>query len=420
MDTANSADVNSKRSKAIIYALSKRLAVGPKYFVSESDLSCDFTNVVTKFFQSSAEDASSLKHQDEVMKWANFASSLSAQEDTCHEALKYLNEELTQKSLLLGGLKPSVADIIVFSALHGFVSRLSNEEKDKYPNVIRWMDYIQNKEDFGGVFDVIAVNKLQFEHFGSVDILAANQTNTKNVQSSKCVEKSDEKVNVKKEFPEIKTSVADKASIDSNKASMDSNKAEGTGVKVSAELNKKNTQEKKKPSEESSEKETECPITILNLQVGLILKAWKHPSADSLLVEEIDLGDGSSRQVVSGLAKYYSPEDLTNRRVVLITNVKPGKLRDVMSSGLVLCASNKEHTAVEPLTPPEGAKIGESISFSGFEGKPEDVLNPKKKQLDKITPHLYTDDKGVATYKGIPFMTSVGPCTASLSNASIK
>lgn len=413
MDTASSGVVTSKRSESIIHALSKRLAVDPKYFVSESALSCDFTNLVTKFFQSSAEDASSSKHQDEAMKWANFASNLSAQEDACHEALKDLNEELAQKSLLLGGLNPSVADIIVFSALHGFVSHLSSEEEEQYPNVIRWMDYIQNKEDFGGAFDMIAVKKLQFEHFGSVDMLAANQTNKKIVQSSKDVEKPDEKVNVNKELPEKKTSVADKASIDSNKV-------EGTGVKVTAELTKKNTQEKKKPSEESSEKDTECPITILNLQVGIILKAWKHPSADSLLVEEIDLGDGNNRQVVSGLAKYYSPEGLTNRRVVLITNVKPGKLRDVMSSGLVLCASNKEHTAVEPLTPPEGAKIGESISFSGFEGKPEDVLNPKKKQLDKITPHLYTDDKGVATYKGIPFMTSSGPCTASLSNASIK
>jgi len=105
---------------------------------------------------------------------------------------------------------------------------------------------------------------------------------------------------------------------------------------------------------------------------------------------------------------------------VLITNVKPGKLRDVMSSGLVLCASSQDHTIVEPLTPPEGTIPGGRISFSGFEGKPEDVLNPKKKQLEKITPHLITDDKGVATYKGIPFMTSAGPCTSSISNASIK
>ncbi|CAN1311388.1 Methionine--tRNA ligase, cytoplasmic, partial [Linum perenne] len=188
------------------------------------------------------------------------------------------------------------------------------------------------------------------------------------------------------------------------------------------QANKESTEEKKKPvpAETVVEKDKELSVSLLNIQVGLIRKAWKHPSADSLLVEEIDVGEAKVRQVVSGLAKYFSPDQLTNRRVALITNVKPGKLRDVMSEGLVLCASSEDHTAVEPLLPPEGAKIGERVSFSGIDGKPEDVLNPKKKQLDKITPNLFTDDKGVATFKGIPFMTSGGPCTSSISKGSIK
>lgn len=180
-------------------------------------------------------------------------------------------------------------------------------------------------------------------------------------------------------------------------------------------------QEKKKSSETAAvDKDRELSVSLLNIQVGLIRKAWKHPSADSLLVEEIDVGEAKLRQVVSGLAKYCNPDDLTNRRVALITNVKPGKLRDVMSEGLVLCASKEDHTIVEPLLPPEGAKIGERVSFSGIDGKPEDVLNPKKKQLEKITPNLFTDDKGVATFKGIPFMTSAGPCRSSIPKASIK
>ncbi|CAN1311387.1 Methionine--tRNA ligase, cytoplasmic, partial [Linum perenne] len=192
--------------------------------------------------------------------------------------------------------------------------------------------------------------------------------------------------------------------------------------KTKGQANKESTEEKKKPvpAETVVEKDKELSVSLLNIQVGLIRKAWKHPSADSLLVEEIDVGEAKVRQVVSGLAKYFSPDQLTNRRVALITNVKPGKLRDVMSEGLVLCASSEDHTAVEPLLPPEGAKIGERVSFSGIDGKPEDVLNPKKKQLDKITPNLFTDDKGVATFKGIPFMTSGGPCTSSISKGSIK
>ncbi|KAI0501835.1 hypothetical protein KFK09_016780 [Dendrobium nobile] len=405
----------SRRNKAIVHALCKRLHLDPENLFSESAGTCDIPHLISNIFQSSENDTSFSKNQDEVMKWATFANNVPDKKDAYHAALKDLNEDLVQKSVLLGGLKPSVADIIVFSALHDFVSHISNKEAQNYPHVIRWMDYIQNNEDFGGVFDMIVVNKAPFEHFCSIDTLDANQTAKKMSQTTKSVEKSEGNMNLKKDLPEKKAPVDDKASIDSNKV------IKAAVVKAATESTKKNTEEKKKPSEkEYSEKDIECSITILNVQVGLIRKAWKHPSADSLLVEEIDLGDNNQRQVVSGLAKYYSPDDLINRRVVLITNVKPGKLREVMSSGLVLCASNQENTAVEPLIPPEGAKIGERVSFSGFDGRPEDVLNPKKKQLEKITPHLYTDEKGVATYKGIPFMTSSGPCTSSITNATIK
>ncbi|PNY02888.1 putative methionine-tRNA ligase-like protein [Trifolium pratense] len=193
-----------------------------------------------------------------------------------------------------------------------------------------------------------------------------------------------------------------------------------TGDTEPTKAKAKAAKEAKPAGKEAAAKETELSVSLLNIQVGLIRKAWKHPSADSLLVEEIDVGDAKLRQVVSGLAKYCNPDELTNRRVALITNVKPGKLRDVTSEGLVLCASNEGSTIVEPLLPPEGAKIGERVSFAGIDGKPEDVLNPKKKQLEKITPNLFTDDNGVATFKGIPFMTSGGPCTSSISRATIK
>ncbi|XP_020584406.1 tRNA-aminoacylation cofactor arc1 isoform X4 [Phalaenopsis equestris] len=362
MEATSLGEFTSRRNRAIIYALCKRLSLDPEKFSCKTSGPCDITNLVSNFFQSSAKDISLTNNQDEVLKWANFASNLPDQRDAYHTALKDLNEDLAQKSVLLGGLKPSVADVIVFSALHEFLSHISNEEVQKYPNVIRWMDYIQNKEDLGGAFDMICVNKLPFGHFCSVDTLDENQITKKMVQTTKCVEKSGGNTNLKKDLPEEKASAGDKALVDSNKV----NKA--AVVKAVIEPTKKSTGEKKKPTEkESSDKDTEFSIAILNLQVGLIRKAWKHPSADSLLVEEIDLGDGNQRQVVSGLAKYYSPDDLINRLVVLISNVKPGKLRDVMSSGLVLCASNQENSAVEPIIPPEGAKIGERVSFPGLE-----------------------------------------------------
>ena len=53
-------------------------------------------------------------------------------------------------------------------------------------------------------------------------------------------------------------------------------------------------------------------------------------------------------------------------------------------------------------------------------GEPEEVLNPKKKLFDRIAPDLQTDASGVANYRGVPFMTSKGPITSSLTGAHVK
>ncbi|KAF6168683.1 hypothetical protein GIB67_026569 [Kingdonia uniflora] len=348
-----------------------------------------------------------LKNNDEVMKWVVFADSFPVDSEACAGVLEGLNKELADKSILFGdGLKPSEADIVVFSALHSYVSGLSNTDKEKCANVLRWMDYIQNKEDFREAFEKIKVEKSVFE--------------PENLKISEKVEAESisKKGNKSAEPNSKKGKSADSSSKKGDKS------AESNTKKTIKEVagDNKAVEEKKReqPEKDLVGKDAEVCVSLLNIQVGLIRKAYKHPSADSLLVEEIELGDGNVRQVVSGLAKFCSPDELTNRKVALITNVKPGKLRDVMSSGLVLCASNEDHTVVEPLLPPEGAEPGERVLFSGHDGKPEDVLNPKKKQLDKITPYLYTDENGIATFKGIPFMTSAGPCTSSIRKASIK
>ncbi|EOY20095.1 OB-fold nucleic acid binding domain-containing protein isoform 6 [Theobroma cacao] len=316
---ATSGNNDPKRRQLIVSSICKHFSLDPKAFSSEVPGN-DIKNLYLNILKSSGKE--SPKNNDEVMKWIAFAESFPKDSKACHGVLNELNADLAQKSVLLGnGFTPSEADVIVFSAVHNSVIGLSNSEKDKLPHVMRWMDYIQSKEDLGALFQKILLEKPGFE-------------------------------------PQKK-----------------------------AKGDKEAVQEKKKaPETEASDKDKELSVSLLNIQVGLICKAWKHPSADSLLVEEIDVGEAKLRQVVSGLAKYCSPEQLTNRRVVLITNVKPGKLRDVMSEGLVLCASNEDHTAVEPLLPPEGAKPGEHVSFSGIDGKPDDVLNPKKKQLEKITP----------------------------------
>ncbi|PON34945.1 Ribosomal protein [Parasponia andersonii] len=388
--------VNLSRNKLIVSALSKHLSLDSNQFsgnVLENDIKSLY-NILKSSKNGTREN------NNQIMKWIAFAESFPTDSDASFEVLKGLNEDLVPISVLLGnGLKPSDVDVIVFSVIHSSVIGLSKSDREKLPHLLRWVDYIQNKVDLGDAYEKIQLEKAKFEPQGTkaVDKVEIESGAKTTAESTKNADKLEAEVKTKKS-EEVKTKKSEEV-----KTKKSDNVKKGTA-------NKEATQEKKKaPEAETVEKDKEVSVSLLNIQVGLISKAWKHPSADSLLVEEIDVGEGKLRQVVSGLAKYCTPEQLTNRRVVLITNVKPGKLRDVMSEGLVLCASNEDHTIVEPLLPPEGSKVGERISFAGIDGKPEDVLNPKKKQLDKITPHLFTDDQGVATFKGIPFLTSAGP-----------
>lgn len=66
----------------------------------------------------------------------------------------------------------------------------------------------------------------------------------------------------------------------------------------------------------------------------------KHPDADSLYVEKIDLGEESGpRTIVSGLVNYVPIEEMKDRMVVVLANLKPANLRGVSSHGMLLCAS---------------------------------------------------------------------------------
>ncbi|KAK2637263.1 hypothetical protein Ddye_032055 [Dipteronia dyeriana] len=416
---AANGSTNLTKMQLIASSLCKHFSIDPKAFLGDSTEN-DIKTLCLNILQSSGND-SSPRHKDEVMKWIDFAESFPTDSKECFDVLNKLNEDLACISVLLdNGLSPTEADVIVFTAIHSFVMGLPNSNCEKLPHVMRWMDYIQNKEDFGELFGKILLKKPFFDPpIAKPPAKAGAESNAKKTaESTKSANKS-EADSSGKTSDAAKMATGEKGATQEKKKSVET-EAAAKDKKKKATGDKEATQEKKKSENEAVEKDKELSVSLLNIQVGLIRKAWKHPSADSLLVEEIDVGEAKLRQVVSGLAKYCNPDELTNRRVTLITNVKPGKLRDVMSEGLVLCASNEDHTIVEPLLPPEGAKPGERISFSGIDVKPEDVLNPKKKQLDKITPNLFTDDKGVATFKGIPFMTSAGPCTSSIPRATIK
>ncbi|MFR1757262.1 MAG: methionine--tRNA ligase [Thomasclavelia spiroformis] len=95
----------------------------------------------------------------------------------------------------------------------------------------------------------------------------------------------------------------------------------------------------------------------VELVVGTVEECKKHPDADKLLVSKINLGK-ETRQIVSGIADYYSPEEFVGKKVIVVANLKPAKLRGVESPGMVLAGETKdllEVINVENL--PNGTKI---------------------------------------------------------------
>jgi len=164
---------------------------------------------------------------------------------------------------------------------------------------------------------------------------------------------------------------------------------------------KKVKPEKTKEKKEVKPKEEELPVNIglLDLRVGHIRKATKHPDADALYVEEVDVGEEKPRTVISGLVKFIPEPEMQDRMAVLLCNLKPSKMRGIMSEAMVMCASTPDK--VEILAPPPGSKPGDLVQVEGFPRDPNmSQLNPKKKIFETVAPDLKINAEKQATYKG--------------------
>lgn len=107
------------------------------------------------------------------------------------------------------------------------------------------------------------------------------------------------------------------------------------------ELPKEEVKEETKEEKKGKEEITIDDFAKVELKVGKVLEAEKHPKADKLLVFKIKLKD-EVRQIVSGIAKFYDPAELIGRNVVVVTNLKPVKLRGIESQGMILSAATED------------------------------------------------------------------------------
>jgi methionyl-tRNA synthetase len=77
----------------------------------------------------------------------------------------------------------------------------------------------------------------------------------------------------------------------------------------------------------------------VDLRVATVLEAERVPKADKLLRLLVDAGEGKPRQILAGIALYYAPEQMIGRKIVVVANLAPRKLRGLESNGMLLAAS---------------------------------------------------------------------------------
>jgi len=144
-----------------------------------------------------------------------------------------------------------------------------------------------------------------------------------------------------------------------------------------------------------------------------------------LFCEQIDVGEKDVREIASGLRGHYTLEEMQDKKVLVVCNLKAAKLAGFSSNGMVLAAKGGDNQ-VELVSPPEDAPIGERVFLEGMASA--DQFEPvtsaqvkKRKVFEAVSKDLKTlPDSTTASWKGQTVVTSKGPCFAkTLQNAPI-
>eukprot|EP01031_Cornospumella_fuschlensis_P030528 gene30528-36895_t len=171
---------------------------------------------------------------------------------------------------------------------------------------------------------------------------------------------------------------------------------------------------------------TEVNINSLDIRVGVITKVEKHPTAEKLYIEEIDVGEDAPRAIASGLVPYYSLEAMQGRKLLVVCNLKPRNLVGFKSHGMVLCASTHHDREVEFVDPPASSVpgdriVGESLAASApFSPSMVD----KQKVWDTVSAGLRVDEEqGALFWQDVRLVvqrTQEGCVAPTLRNAPVK
>lgn len=324
-----------------------------------------------------------------VEQWLN-------KEDYTEADLTVLESTLTSFSYVAGPVF-TIADAAVFYMANPLMQKLGKGGLAKFPQVTRWLRQVTNETRYpltstlgspAGAVTVAAAKPLRL--FSSSAAPAAPAAGAKKEKTA---------------APKAAEAAASTEGAGASAAAPADGAAAGAGKKEKKEKEKKPAAPAPAPAPELD------PVSYCDLRVGYITKVWPHPDADKLWCEEIEVGEAAPRRIASGLRLHYTQEEMTNRRVIVACNLKPRTMLGFESQGMVLAATSPEGK-VELLDVPEAAKAGERVTFPGHENVEctPNVL-AKKKYFDLAAAEFKVDDQLRASYKGVVFTTSAGPCT---------
>ncbi len=140
---------------------------------------------------------------------------------------------------------------------------------------------------------------------------------------------------------------------------------------------------------------SEDPFARLNLKIATILDVQNHPSADKLYVLQIDLGE--KRQLCAGIKQFYNPEELKGKKIVVVSNLKPAKLRGVESQGMLLAA--EKDGVVRVLAAPK-SEPGDQVVVEGIGAGKAEIT------IDDFAQVTITTKGKVAVHAGKPLKTA--------------
>ena len=147
------------------------------------------------------------------------------------------------------------------------------------------------------------------------------------------------------------------------------------------------------------------------MRVARILDVKPHPDAEKLYVIQLDVGSLGKRQIVAGIRKHYSEDELKGKHIVIVANLQPAKLRGIESQGMLLAGCEKDDKKVRVVEAPKSSP-GDVATFGGVQAKSSQILYD---EFAKI-PLEVIKGQVVQEHQGIPLCTGREPVSCDVAD----